>query len=88
MGASTDCLDLDSDRDKTPRRHSPVQCGHAPGNERGAVINTGVLWFKSCPEAISLARQWSMATLHLRRSVLSFLPPSCLLIAYRLLTAS
>ena len=56
IGASTDCLDLDSDRDKTPRPASPVQCGHAPGNTRGAVLNTGVLWFKACAEGISLAK--------------------------------
>lgn len=64
--ASTDCLDLDADRDKTPRPGSPVQCGHSPGNTHGAVLNTGVLWFRSCEEGISLARQWALDTLGLR----------------------
>ena len=65
VGASTDCLDLDSDRDKTERPHSPVQCGHAPGNTHGAVLNTGVLWFKSSVDSIALARRWALETLNL-----------------------
>lgn len=65
VGASTDCLDLDSDRDKTERPRSPVQCGHAPGNTHGAVLNTGVLWFKSSVDSIALARRWALETLNL-----------------------
>ena len=66
VGASTDCLDVSADNDKTPRRSSPYMCGHAPNNTYGAVLNTGVLWFRSTADAIGLARKWAMATLGLR----------------------
>ena len=41
LAASTDCLDVEADRDKKPRATSPVMCGHAPGNRGGATLNTG-----------------------------------------------
>ncbi len=65
LGASTDCLDVSADADKTERAASPGACGHAPGNTRGAVFNTGVLWFRSHPSTIEFARRWAAATLAL-----------------------
>ena len=66
LGASTDCLDVDSDQDKTPRSHSPQSCGYSPDNVGGAVFNTGVLWFKSDEDSISFVKAWATATLGLR----------------------
>ena len=43
MGSSTDCLDAQSDADKTPRKRSAYMCGYNPGNEVASdvVFNTG-----------------------------------------------
>ena len=65
LAASTDCLDVSADRDKTHRATSPVTCGYAPGNTMGAVFNTGVLWFASDAAAIRFARTWAAETLAL-----------------------
>ena len=65
LGAATDCLDVDADRDKTERPEAPVMCGHAPGNKDGAVFNTGVLWFAADPSSIAFAQRWATATLTL-----------------------
>ena len=65
LAASTDCLDVQADRDKTHRSSSPVMCGHAPGNTGGAVFNTGVLWFAAEPSSIAFARRWALETLAL-----------------------
>ena len=65
LAASTDCLDVNADRDKTHRATSPVTCGYAPGNTMGAVFNTGVLWFASDAASIRFARTWAEETLAL-----------------------
>ena len=62
LGAATDCLDVDADRDKTERPEAPVMCGHAPGNKDGAVFNTGVLWFAADPSSIAFAQRWATPT--------------------------
>ena len=65
LGAATDCLDVDADRDKTERPEAPVMCGHAPNSKDGAVFNTGVLWFAADPSSIAFAQRWATATLTL-----------------------
>ena len=67
MAASTDCLDAQSDADKTPRKRSAYMCGYNPGNEVQAdvVFNTGVVWFKADPTAIQFASEWALKTLAL-----------------------
>ena len=65
LAASTDCLDVAADRDKSVRPSSPVMCGHAPGNLGGAVFNTGVLWFAADDSAIKFAKRWAERTLAL-----------------------
>ena len=65
MGSSTDCLDVNADRDKSTRATSPVMCGHAPGNRGGAIFNTGVLWFAASEPAINFAKRWAAETLAL-----------------------
>ena len=53
LAASTDCLNVAEDRDKTPRRASAFLCGHAPGSRDGTVFNTGVIFMASVPAAIT-----------------------------------
>ena len=67
MGSSTDCLDVQSDADKTPRARSAYMCGYNPGNTNPAdvVFNTGVVWFRADPSAIDFAREWALGTLAL-----------------------
>lgn len=65
LAASTDCLDVEADRDKASRKVSPVMCGHAPGNTGLATFNTGVLWFASHESAITFAQEWALGTLAL-----------------------
>lgn len=67
IGASTDCLDVASDRDKSPRAVSTFMCGHSPGNQYGAVFNTGVIWFAAgAAPPLAFLRQWAVATLSLQ----------------------
>jgi hypothetical protein len=65
LAASTDCLDVEADRDKTARPSAPTMCGYNPGNTGGAVFNTGVLWFAAAPSSIAFASEWALGTLAL-----------------------
>ena len=67
LAASTDCLDVEADRDKVPRKLSPTMCGFAPGNTgiATATFNTGVLWFAAHDSAIKFAKEWAEGTLAL-----------------------
>jgi hypothetical protein len=67
VGASTDCLDGASDRDKSSRASAAFMCGHSPGNRDGAVFNTGVLWFAAgAAPPLAFLRAWAVATLGLQ----------------------
>ena len=65
LAPSTDCLSVESDRDKRPRRASPYLCGHSPGNADGAVFNTGIIFLASTEQSVSFCTQWANATLRL-----------------------
>ena len=67
LAPSTDCLDVQSDADKTPRRASAYQCGYNPGNvePNDVVFNTGVVWFKADAAGIAFAAEWALQTLNL-----------------------
>mmetsp|Transcript_7493 Transcript_7493/g.12720 ORF Transcript_7493/g.12720 Transcript_7493/m.12720 type:complete len:806 (+) Transcript_7493:15-2432(+) len=65
IAVSTDCLDVAADRDKRPRSRNPQGCGHNPGNQFGAIFNTGVIWFAADRDASAFARKWGRATLNL-----------------------
>ena len=65
LAPSTDCINVEADRDKTSRPHSPYLCGHAPGNLDGAVFNTGVIFLASTAAAIAFCARWADHTLHL-----------------------
>ena len=67
LAPSTDCLDVRSDADKTPRRFSAYMCGYNPGNVEplDVVFNTGVVWFKADAAGIAFAAEWALQTLNL-----------------------
>ena len=58
--AGTDCLDTNEDDDRSRRAVGKVisRCGHHVGSMWGAWFNTGVLGFRTTPNAISLANEW------------------------------
>ena len=66
LAASTDCINVADDRDKSTRPASAYLCGHAPGNKDGTVFNTGVIFMASRPAAIAFCRLWANRTLALR----------------------
>ena len=65
IAPSTDCINVENDRDKTPRARSSYLCGHAPGNKDGAVFNTGVIFFASAAPTIAFCEAWANRTLNL-----------------------
>ena len=69
LAASTDCLDVAADRDKTTRASSPVMCGHNPGNVNQAVFNTGIIFLTATPATIAFCERWASTTLNLSLAV-------------------
>ena len=65
LAPSTDCINVESDRDKSPRPQSPYLCGHAPGNSDGAVFNTGVIFLTAAAATVAFCGRWANTTLHL-----------------------
>ena len=57
LAPSTDCIHVEADQDKTPRRASPYLCGHAPGNTQGAVFNTGVIFLASTNATVAFCEK-------------------------------
>ena len=65
LAPSTDCISIESDRDKTERPATSYLCGHAPGSRDGAVFNTGVIFLVASNETVRFCERWADATLHL-----------------------
>jgi len=54
----TDCLSVEWDADRSPRRTSVGRCGHQPGSTWSAWFNTGIMFFRANPRALEIAGDW------------------------------